>query len=166
MRRRSLQTPDEFISLASRLRAQAQPREEDAGPAEIAFEDEAAEPYAAAERDLLRDVRLFRARVAEALEQTLRALLCDIAAEVLARELQLAPPEIETIVARSLERFAKGEPLRLRVHPADAPAVQCGIPVVEDARLPHGDVVIELRDGAVVSSLGLRLEAVLANVIS
>lgn len=163
MRSSLLQTPDDFISLASQLRAQHD-RETGAGVPELAFEEEPDEPRLAEERELLREVRLFRARIAEALEQTLRALLCDIAAEVLARELQLAPADIAAIALRVLERFAQEEPLRVRVHPDDAPQVRCGIPVVEDPRLPQGDVVIELRDGAVVSSLGMRLGGVLANV--
>lgn len=160
-----MQTPDDFISLASQLRAKDE-RETDAAP-EIAFDEEPEErdePYAGEERELLREVRLFRARIAEALEQTLRTLLCDIAAEVLARELELAPADIAALVRRVLERFAQEEPLRVRAHPEDAPHLNCGVPVIEDARLPQGDVVIELHDGAVVSSLGMRLDAVLANV--
>lgn len=158
-----MQTPDDFISLASQMRAQREPEPEAEVPG-LAFEEEPDEPYAIEERELVREVRLFRARIAEALEQTLRTLLCDIAAEVLARELQLAPADIAAIAARVLERFAQEEPLRIRANPGDAARVDCGIPVVEDPRLPQGDVVIELRDGAIVSSLGLRLDAVLTNL--
>lgn len=166
MRSSSLQTPDEFVSLAARLRAQHETPDPEAQAPE-AGEDEGAdleiEPYAMEEREMLRDVRLFRARVAEAVESAVRVLLCDVAAEVLARELHLAPPDIRAVVDAALARFSQEEPVRVRVQPGDATRVRCGIPVVEDARLAAGDAVIELRDGDAVSSLGVRLEAVLGN---
>lgn len=111
--------------------------------------------------DLVRDVRLFRARVIEATEAAVETLLEDIAADVLARELRLEPADIETIVNRALERFAAEEPLRVRVHAEDAVRIRCGVPVVADARLRRGDAVIELRSGSLDVSLGVRLDSIL-----
>jgi flagellar biosynthesis/type III secretory pathway protein FliH len=39
--------------------------------------------------------------------------------------------------------------------------VQCGVPVVADDSLAQGDVIVELRDGFLDATLGVRLEAVL-----
>jgi flagellar biosynthesis/type III secretory pathway protein FliH len=109
------------------------------------------------ELELARDVRLFHARVIEAVEAAVETLVNDIAAEVLGRELALAPVDIERIVDRVLQRFAEEEPLRVRVHADDAARVTCGVPVVADPRLRPGDAVIELRGGSVDASLGVRL---------
>lgn len=159
-----MQTPDGFISLAAQLRGGAGEPEMPSAAPPIVFEDDEADAELADESALLRDVRLFRARIAEALEESVRTLLCDIAADVLARELQLAPADIAAIVQRVLERYAQDEPLRIRAHPAEAPRLHCTIPVVRDTRLGEGDVAIELCTGTIVSSLGLRLDAVLGEL--
>jgi flagellar biosynthesis/type III secretory pathway protein FliH len=113
------------------------------------------------ETELVRDVRLFHARITEALEDAVERLVCDVASDVLARELQLAPADIERIVDRALQRYVSEEPLRVRTHPGDAALVQCGVPVVADDSLARGDVILELRDGFLDASLGVRLDAVL-----
>ena len=159
-----MQTPDDFISLASQLRSDERTPLPESAPPEPEFDDDAAQAYALDEAAVVRDVRLFRARIAEALEETVRALLCDIAADVLARELQSAPADIAAIVRAALERCTQEQPLRIRAHPDDAGCIACHIPVVEDPRLSPGDVVVELRRGLLRSTLGLRLDAVLANV--
>lgn len=148
--------PEEFRSLAQML---APPCE--APPLEIAVEDESAEAEAA----LLREVRLFRANVAERVDAAVETLLRDIACDVLARELRIGPAEIDAIVLRALERYFSEEPLRVHVHPADAPRVTCDIPVIADETLREGDAVIELRDGAIDASLGVRLDAVLREAV-
>ena len=88
----------------------------------------------AGEIDLLREMRLFRARIIEATEAAVETLVADIAADVLARELLLAPADVETIVDRALHRFLADEPLRVRVHADDVPNVRCDVPVVADER--------------------------------
>lgn len=109
-----------------------------------------------------RELRLFHARVTEAIENAVRTLCTDIAAEVVARELQLAPVELSDIIARALARYENESPLRVRVHPDDVPRLRTPIPIVADAQLRRGDALLELRDGFVDVSLGVRLESVLA----
>lgn len=168
MRRASLQTPERFRSLASTLLAARTP-----APGEPALEivqdllepvddeiDDAREDQDEDELELLREVRLFHARVIEAVEAAVETLVTDIAADVLGRELVLQPAEIETIVDRALQRFADEEPLRVRVHADDAPRLNGALPVVLDVGLRPGDAVIELRNGSVDASLGVRLAAV------
>lgn len=160
-----MQTPEQFRSLASTLIAQRKPAEDE--PAFSIVEDaidpimdevvdtgEADESDESA--DLLRDVRLFHARIIEAVEAAVETLAGDIAADVLGRELLLAPADMEAIVDRALQHYACEQPLRVRVHESDA-AMTCAVPVVPDARLRPGDAVIELRNGAVDASLGMRL---------
>jgi len=109
--------------------------------------------------ELMREVRLFYARVVEAVEAAVETLVADIAVDVLGRELLLAPCDIEAIVDRALARFTSEQPLRVRVHPDDAVLLQCAVPVVADERLRAGDAVVELREGSVDASLGVRLAA-------
>ncbi len=113
------------------------------------------------EIDVLREMRLFRARIIEATEAAVETLVADIAADVLARELRLAPADVETIVDRALQRFFEDEPLRVRVHADDALNVECGVPLVTDAKLQRGDAVIELRTGTIDARLGVRLATLL-----
>lgn len=127
--------------------------------AEMQNEDDG--ELAAAEVDLVRDVRLFHARITEAVETAVELVTADIAAEIVARELQLAPADIERIVDRALQRFVSEEPLRVRVHPGEAEGVRCGIPIVADAALARGDAIVELRDGRVDARLGVRLACLL-----
>jgi len=111
--------------------------------------------------EALRDVRLFRANVADALENAVEVLTVGIAADVVARELQIAPAEIDAIVRRTLEEYWGSEPLRVRLHPEDAKDALCDLPIVEDASLLRGDAVIELREGVLEATLGARLDSVL-----
>ena len=111
---------------------------------------------------LMRDVRLFRARLSDLLDDSVAQLRADIAAEVLARELQLSPADIASIARRVVARFLDEEPVRLRLHPGEADAVHCDIPVVGDETLRLGDAILELRNGSVDASLGVRLEGVLS----
>jgi flagellar biosynthesis/type III secretory pathway protein FliH len=104
---------------------------------------------------------LFHARVIEAVEAAVETIVDGIASDVLARELLLAPVDIEAIVDRALQRFVSEEPIRVRVHPDDAPNVQCGVPVVADSRLQRGDAAIDVRIGGVDASLAVRLAALL-----
>jgi flagellar biosynthesis/type III secretory pathway protein FliH len=130
---------------------------EDATACETAQCDERAEAEAA----IVRDLHLFHACIAEGVEAAVELLLSDIAADVLARELQIAPAEIESIVRRALERYAQEQPLRVRLSPSEAARISCSVPIVADECLREGDAVIELRDGSIDASLGVRLACVL-----
>ncbi len=114
--------------------------------------------------ELARDVRLFHARIIEAVEDAVEMLVTDIAADVLGRELLLEPAGIEAIIDRALQRFAAEEPLRVRVHAQDVERLKCGVPVVADTQLRPGDAIIELRSGSVDASLGVRLAALVQAV--
>ena len=158
-----MQTPNQFRSLAATLLAARTP-----APDELALEFETMEDQVVGTQadvadddqvELSRDVRLFHARIIEAVEGTIETLVTDIAADVLGRELLLEPVDVEAIVDRALQRFAAEEPLRVRVHAQDVDRLKCGVPVVADTQLRPGDAIIDLRTGSVDASLGVRLAA-------
>jgi flagellar biosynthesis/type III secretory pathway protein FliH len=161
----------EFVSLADVLRADAaasrppfipavptaeeEPRSmaTEAGHHELVADDVAHREVIAAARE----ARLFRARLADAFDDALARLLRELAADVLARELRLAPCDVAEIARRVLQ----GAPaVRVRVSRADAVG-DCGLPVVADPELHPGDAVLELTGGALDARLGVRLATVL-----
>jgi len=127
----------EFKSLASILRELRELRDG------AAIQPAAISPLIAAidvpEPAAPRDDRLFAARLAERLESAVRTLLREIAAEVLGRELLLAPIEIDAIVARLRERYALEE--------------------IEVDASADGDVILTCAAGEIDASLGRRLRA-------
>lgn len=121
----------------------------------------------------LHDARMFRARLADAFDEAAARLLRELAAEVLVRELRLAPCDIEALIARLRKRAPV---VRVRVAPDDvarmygAPGVRVardkvahvhGVPVAADEALETGDAIVELAAGAVDARLGVRLANVL-----
>jgi len=115
-----------------------------------------------AARDLteaLRAARLFHATLADALTNACERLLRDIAADVLARELHLAPVDITAIIGRVISE-CPDEPVRVRVAPSDV-HVACGLPVVADEALRAGDAIVEFVHGTVDARMGVRLADVL-----
>ncbi|MBV8245868.1 MAG: hypothetical protein JOZ38_08105 [Candidatus Eremiobacteraeota bacterium] len=111
----------------------------------------------------LAELRRMRASMSEALERAVTALLTDIAASVLARELRLAPADVRCIVSQLLEQFSMEEPACVRVCPTDAPLLEgFALPVRVDASLRHGDAVLEVRNGSIESLLGMRLASALS----
>ena len=113
----------------------------------------------------VRDARLFRARLAAAFDETAARLLRELASDVLARELRLAPCDLAGLVRRVSERAPV---VRVRVAVCDAASVAGvlgsrggDVQVVEDAALAGGDVVIEVVGGALDARLGVRLATVL-----
>jgi hypothetical protein len=123
------------------------------------------EAFRASLHAALRDARLFRARLADAFDDAAARLLRDLAADVLARELRLAPCELTAIV----QRIAECAPVvRVRTAACDAARTAgvlrsrgCDVVVVEDAALAGGDAVVELAGGALDARLGVRLAAAL-----
>jgi hypothetical protein len=115
--------------------------------------------------ELARDVRVFRARLADAFDAARDGLLREFAYAVLGRELVLAPADIATIAARLLAEHPGAEPLRLRVAPADALTLarDAGAlpPIASDAELAPGDAVLEFAGGSIDARLGVRLAALL-----
>jgi hypothetical protein len=114
--------------------------------------------------ELARDVRVFRARLADALDAACDALLREFAYAVLGRELILAAPDIATIAARVLAEHSGAHPLRLRVAPSDAVTLAgCdALPaIVGDAELAPGDAILEFTGSSIDARLGIRLAALL-----
>jgi flagellar biosynthesis/type III secretory pathway protein FliH len=158
---------DAFIPLADLLRplarvdAAAPP-----APAEPEAEPVAAPPVAevgaAPEMvQAIRDARLFRARLTDALDARLARVLAAIASEIVVRELRTAPADLAALVARIAAEHASA-PLCIRVAPADRAALPDGdVAVIEDATLDAGDAIVALDAGDVDARIGVRLAAVL-----
>jgi flagellar biosynthesis/type III secretory pathway protein FliH len=153
-----------FVSLAQLLRPP--PACAELVPPVTVFATPAPQPLALPEAaELARDVRLFRARLADAFEGACDALLREFAYAVLGRELVLAPPDIAAIAARVIAEHAGAQPLRMRVAPSDvallAPDANALPPVTSDPELSPGDAILELASGPHDARLGVRLAALL-----
>jgi hypothetical protein len=117
--------------------------------------------------EVLREARVFRARLVDAFDAAAARLVRELAAQVLVRELRLAPCEIADLVARARERFPV---LRVRVSPRDATRLQgtssgaaasADVSVIVDEQLDDGDAILEVAGGALDARLGVRLAGVL-----
>lgn len=107
--------------------------------------------------------RRFRAALDEALERAVATIAGDVAAEVVARELAVAPVDLRGIVERARLRYGIDDVIRVRVHPDETSALaEFEANVVADPHLRRGDVEIDVRDGTIDATLGARLAAVLA----
>lgn len=105
--------------------------------------------------------RRWYARLRDALDAACERLLCELAAGVLARELQLAPCDLGALLA-GIRNEMLGEPLRVRLHPEDcARWKDASLPCCADATLSPGDALLELREGSIDARFGVRLQAVL-----
>ena len=92
------------------------------------------------------ETRRFHAALADALDVALEGLLRDVACDVLARELSLAPADVAAIAVRALARYANESPVRVRMHPEEISRVAgMNVPVVADSELRRGDVAIDVR---------------------
>lgn len=149
----------EFVPLAILLRPAPAPPVAPAAepPPQPAPPNAAAEPHSDQLDAALTDARLFRARLADAFEAAAARLARDLAADVLVRELRLAPCDLSALVRRVLERVPV---VRVRVAAADRDGVR-GVPVLVDPALEPGDAILELEGGALDARLGVRLAAVL-----
>lgn len=131
------------------------------GSADESPDDVAVSESVRAEDEVLREVRLFRARLTEAFEDARDALVGELAYAVLGRELRLASADVGTIAARILAEHPAATPVRLRVAPEDAAAADVPVPVVADAALAPGDAVLEFANGFVDARLGIRVARLL-----
>ncbi len=151
----------EFIPLADVLRPPRAPDPPAPATIELAPDPPAAAP--AGDDDLraaLRDARLFRARLADALDAAVPLLLRELAARVLARELRIAPSDVDALL-RPL--IASSGAVRVRVAPAEAVSA-LGVPIVRDDSLASGDAVVELDGGAIDARFGTRVAVVLEDL--
>ncbi len=106
-------------------------------------------------------VRL-RARAAELLETETESLLQMIASRVLVRELELAPADVEALIATVVTEWNGSRPLRFRVAESDLDDLRpLGETLVPDPSLQPGDLQVEIADGVIDLRLGTRLAAVL-----
>ncbi len=136
------------------------PDEPAASPPSEAFDAPIDDAVVATEAAIA-DARRFRAAVADALDAAVAVLARDIAADILGRELMLAPPALAAIVREATARLP--EIVRVRVHPRDLAALRaCGAPAFADAALRPGDAVVEVVDGMHDATLGARFGSVLA----
>lgn len=149
--------PD-FVPLAAFLASPAAPVDEI--PVPPSPEPEAIVPADPDVRAAARDARLFSARLADALAHATSRLIADLAADVLARELRLAPADVDALAARVVQRAPV---VRMRVALEEAVLVHA-LPVVADPLLEPGDVVFELDGGDVDARLGVRLADVLDEI--
>ena len=107
--------------------------------------------------------RRFCAALSDAVAMALDDLLRDIACDLLARELMLAPADVAAIARHALQRYAGDKLLKLRVHPEELSTVETlGVPAAADPQLHRGDVALDLRSGSIDASLRVRLESLLA----
>lgn len=111
--------------------------------------------------DAVRDIRVFRAQLADAFDAERERLLREIAYAVLGRELVLAPVDLAVIIARVLAEHPGAEPVRVRVAPCDVQTLDASaVPaIVADASLAPGDAVVELTNASIDARLGIRLSA-------
>jgi hypothetical protein len=109
---------------------------------------------------VVEECAFFRAHLREAFDRAKARLLTDLAAEVLARELLLAPVSIATIVSDLLTSFAEELPVRVRVSPEDREHIVLDLPIEVDASLRSGDAILVVRNGHLESTLGRRLDIV------
>lgn len=150
-----------FVPLDAFLR-ECEPAAPPAGVPAARIENSGASPQPREEAcecaGALASVRRFHAALADALDFALDELLRDVACDVLARELTIAPADVVAIAARALARYAAESPVRLRAHPDEIACLTgMNVPVTADSELRRGDVAIDLRAGTIDASLGARL---------
>ncbi len=105
----------------------------------------------------LREARVFRAQLRDAFDAAAQELLRELAADVLARELRLAPCDLAAIV----RRVAHGAPVVcVRAAGADVRPID-GLAVVRDDSLAPGDAIVEVVGGSIDVRLGVRIADVL-----
>jgi flagellar biosynthesis/type III secretory pathway protein FliH len=147
---------DAFVPLATILRPPRAPVEQPAVAPVTVFADEDALEKMASE------VRSFRARLAEAFDATLRAMLRDMACNVLARELACSPANLAALAAEVLAVARDEMPVCVRASGDDCEQLESlDLPVIADPALRSGDLIVELRDGELDLRLGVRLDALL-----
>jgi hypothetical protein len=104
------------------------------------------------------EIAMLRLRVVESFERLRKSLLHRFAEEILVRELQLSPVDIEAIARKTLEAFAQESPISLAVCPADAARLRADSCICVDESLEPGDIIADIADGYLESPLRLRVE--------
>ena len=123
-------------------------------------EERSTEPEPRSPDAVVEECALFRAHLREAFDRAKARLLTDLATQVLARELLLAPVSIAAIVSDLLRSYSEETPVAVRVSPDDRERVVLDLPIEIDPSLRSGDAVLVVRDGHLESMLGRRLDMV------
>ena len=160
---------DGFRSLAAMLRERAAVASSPAPPtasppviSEIVAVAPAVSPSPTAQvASFCSDVALARVAALEAFERGTAALLERLAEEVLARELTIAPADVNALARHLLAAFDAASPVAVVASLADAASIDCAVPVRGDASLAPGDIVLVVRDGTVDARMPLRLRQAL-----
>jgi flagellar biosynthesis/type III secretory pathway protein FliH len=152
-----------FVPLAVWLRGPVSDAA-DESPADVPAADvpvPAPDPVAVPElvSEALRDVRLFRARLADALEAATARLVRELAHAVLGRELILAPADLAALAERILAEHPAATPVAIRHAPGEGTGLP--LPAVADPELAPGDLIVTFGAGAVDARLGVRLAVAL-----
>lgn len=167
---------EKFVALATLIRAgrvaesTTAPQDAPSALQAIVPEPVPASPHVArnvrdfAHADVVHELALMRLAAREAFEHAAIVLLETLARDVLARELSTAPADIEALVERALGAFAACDPVGVAVARVDRERVHAAVPVSVDDDLDAGDLVVDVRDGALVSSFAFRLDDALARV--
>lgn len=159
-------TPLEFMSLRDLLREKRTP----SVPARTEVEEsKPARPRAscgsAEIASFVEEIALLRLRVVESFERSRKTLLHRFAEEVLARELQLQPVDIEAIARKVLAAFADEDLISVVVCPADAACLRGYARVRVDESLEPGDFIADVCDGHLESPLRLRVARTLQDTL-
>ncbi|MEO6990103.1 MAG: hypothetical protein ABI346_10760 [Candidatus Baltobacteraceae bacterium] len=157
---------ERFEALDAKLRApnavflpvKDSPRAQDA----VASPALAPQPHGVDARTL-REFAVLRLAAAEACERACRRVVGAFAEDVLGRELQLAPADLERLIDRAREALRASEPIALAIGPQTV-LQDCGLPTRVDPALGPSDALIEVRDGIVDLRLCIRFEAVLEDL--
>jgi hypothetical protein len=115
-----------------------------------------------AHADVVHELTLLTLAAREAFSHAAARLLGELASEVLARELLLAPADIIALVERALAAFAQHAPVAIAVSAQDAERVRAAVPVRIDSGLGAGDLIVDVRDGTFESTFAFRLEDAVA----
>jgi flagellar biosynthesis/type III secretory pathway protein FliH len=107
----------------------------------------------------IRELTLLRLAAFEAFERAATALLATFASDVLGRELALAPVDVEALARAAIASYGEAEPVTIVLCASDAERVSTELPVRVDPSLAAGDLIVEVRDGALESQLSFRLAA-------
>jgi flagellar biosynthesis/type III secretory pathway protein FliH len=114
----------------------------------------------------LEEIERFRAFALDTVERSMGGLLAAFAQEVLGRELALAPVDLNEIAQRALRRYEREGPVRIRVAPADVGNVKTELPIVVDADLREGDLIVEVRDGMLDARMNVRYDCMMRRFIN
>ncbi len=152
----------EKVAPAVTLAAAPEPPPSAATPSPPPPRPSAPDPQVAAVmKGFVAELRRLRARAADLFEMESETLLATLGADVLARELLLAPADISALVKRAKARLGTAA-MTVRLAPDDCAYFGETLGAEPDAGLERGDIIVETAHGSIDMRLGSRLKASLA----